>query len=121
MDNYNTSGGFADLNNSDTDLAAIIDDLENDNNLPRPTFPANPAEPTEFEVENLLNETLAETNENELETLANLKKPRNLREFPADSVQPNTPGSLKRKTRADNEEDEEMTPGWISPSLHARY
>ena len=61
MDNYNTSGGLADLNNSNSDLAAIIDDLENDNNLPRPTFPANPAEPTEFEVENLLNETLTET------------------------------------------------------------
>ena len=95
----------------------MLDDLENDNNLPRPSFTANPEEPAKFEVENLMNETLTETNENELETLAIPQTPWNLGEFPAESVQPNTPGSLKRKTRADNEEDEEITPGWISTNL----
>ena len=64
-----------------------------------------------------MNETLAETNEIELETLAIPQTPRNIREYQTESVQPNTPGSLKRKTRADNEEDEEMTSGWISNIL----
>ena len=83
-------GEIVDLNNSNTDLEAMLSDLGNSNTLPKPTFRENPG----FELENGLNDDL----EHIVPPPPSIPHtPRRLREFPAEIIQPNTPGSLKRK------------------------